>query len=661
MNPFDKILIKTPRSSRFDQKNTNKLSMRAGKLVPIWWKDISPNEQIKLKLSSLVKTAPMVAPIYDRLKLETFAFFVPYRLIWDGAEDFFNLSTPVADRPPMPKILGYFGPKSYWVNNSPNYNVMDQKGELMDYLGYPIFNNYITHYLQYLLDQNNVYEQITEYSDQGTYYFMPYMYQGGSLVFHNITSPWWSVDGLSCPWLSDPTTTAAFSFSNKPSDSNFILSFTAWVYVQLLDSLGKIDHTSATTEFETTWTTDPSAIGLIRNMSSYDHPATIDNDALYALALQKLPYSNLSEMKLEYNRYLFDRFITITAVDTYSEFKDFFDQSVTGNTLRSSLERSALTKRAYWRIIADWFVNSNFEDVQTLVDSYANRDYTESVTPDAYHCANRYWENDYFTSAFASTQSGTDVPIPVNGSIKDLRNANSLQRVMELVLYSGRRYIDQIRTFFGAKSSDARLDRAEVLGKSDFVFGIDEITQMSETNAENPLGSFAGRAVTAGSDSMFHYHAEEHGMIMILACIKPLASYIGITDRFYFKDSPYDFLIPQFANVGEQEIYQDELQQKIPTALSDIGVVFGYQRRYSEYMFKHNEVHGDFIDSLDYWTMARKFDRVPVLNKDFLQITDSDNLNRAFAVPSSKNHYYCYFAFDFKDVNALPRYLHYDL
>lgn len=661
MNPFDKILIKTPKSSRFDQHNTNKLTMPAGKLVPIWWKDITPNEQVKLSLSSLVKTMPMVAPIFDRLKLETFAFFVPYRLVWDRAEDFFNLSTPIADRPPMPKISGYFGPKSYWVNNNAQYDTLDQKGDLMDYLGYPLFNNYITHYLQYLLDQNDVYSTICEVSYSNSYYFMPYFTSGGSDIFVNVTNDWWSIKRLSCPWLSDNTQTAAFTFSNKPSDNSFIMSFTMWIYQQLLEAFGLIDYTSSSTEFHTRWTTTPDQLGLIRDMATFDHPATISSDDLYSLALQKLPYSNLNEMKLAYNKYLFARFIEVTAVDSYSEFKDFFAQTTTGTKLRGSLLRSSLTKRVYWRIVADWFVNSNFVDVDDIISNYAQNDYSETITPDAYHLANRYWENDYFTSAFASTQSGTDVPIPVNGSIKDLRNSNTLQRVMELVLYSGKRYIDQIRTFFNAHSSDSRLDRAEVLGKSDFVFGIDEITQMSESNPENPLGSFAGRALTAGSDNMFHYHAEEHGMIMILASIKPMSSYIGITDRFYFKDSPYDFLIPQFANVGEQEIYADELQQRLPNNLSDIGIVFGYQRRYAEYMFKHNEVHGEFIDSMDFWTMARKFYSLPVLNEDFLQITDSDNLNRAFAVPSSKGNFCCYFSFTFKDVNALPRFLKYDL
>lgn len=668
MNPFDKILIKTPKSSRFDQRNTNKLSIPAGKMVPIWWKDMSPAEQLKMKFSNIVKTAPMVAPIYDRLKLEVFAFFVPYRLIWNHSEDFFNLSTPVADRPSMPQILGYFGPKSKWVNNSPNYDAYGQNGDLMDYLGYPTYQSYIDFYLQEFLSQENVFVPITaSASNNTTGHGMPYIYLNGSWNYGNtITVKWWRVgSNFQTHWFSDKTESQSFSGGDDPGTQDVIMSFTMWVYYQILLALGKVDNTSSTTFVTSVFGTVPTEVGLKYsdlNTNGYYIKDTsyIPNEELYQLAYNVTRYSNFDELYDAYKHYLFGSLISFDSAWTNFEFAELFKGNTQGQTLRASLKRCAFPKRVYWRIIQDWFINTNFENYDDY-DNYSNSDYSDTLTPKAYHLFERYWENDYFTSAFASTQSGSDVPIPVNGSIKDLRNANALQRVMELVLYSGKRYIDQIRTFFGAKSSDARLDRAEVLGKQDFVFGIDEISQTSQSDRENPLGSFAGRALTAGNGNLFHYKCEEHGMIMIMACIKPLSSYVGVQDRLLFKTSPYDFLIPQFAQVGEQEIYSDELVQKIPTDPLDIGNVFGYQRRYAEYMFKHNEVHGDFAGNMDYWTMARKFQTVPVLNVDFLTMTASDNLNRAFAVPSAKNHYYCYFAFEFKDVNALPRYLNYDL
>lgn len=626
MNPFDKVLFKTPKLSRNDRSNTNKLSMPAGKLVPIWWKDMTPNEQIKLSISQVVKTAPMVAPIYDRLKLETFAFFVPYRLIWDGAEQFFNLSTPVADRPPMPKVLGYFGPKSYWTNNNISYDAQEQKGDLMDYLGYPLYRNYIDYYVNLILSQNLVYK----FDDVAAY--------TGNTPPANYG--WWTLYKLSGSPIY-PDSSFAITFPTDPDATGAIFKFYYWLYFFSLKKSGL-------TELQI-YQSKPSSQGFSNLQNLIDY------------SLSVLGYSNESEAFDAYKKYLFNQIIS-QYTSQLSDFSGISGQSQTANNLRESLSRSSLPLRAYWRIVADWFINSNFEDPDTMLDDLVFYDYSDTLHPERYHLASRYWENDYFTSAFASTQSGTDVPIPSSGTIKDLRNANALQKLMERVIYNGKRYIDQIWGIFGAKSSDTRLDRCEVLGKSDFVFGIDEITQNSETNAENPLGSFAGRALTAGKDTMFHYHVEEHGMIMIMACIKPIASYIGVQDRLLFKTSPYDFLIPQFAQVGEQPILSDELQQVLPRFTSDIGKVFGYQRRYAEYMLgKHNEVHGDFADNMDYWTMARKFDNIPVLNKNFLQITDSDNLNRAFAVPSAKNHYYCYFNFIYKYVEALPRYINYDL
>lgn len=647
MNPFDKILVKTPKFSRYDQHNTNKLTMDIGDLVPIWFKDMTPNESIRLRLRSLVKTTPMLAPIMDRLKLETFAFFVPYRILGWDSEKFFNLSTPVEDRPRIPQLLPYPGTLAPSQQEACYYNAFDLTNRLIDYLGLPNFQQF----------QDNIWSNLNENHDLfsfSTTENLNLSTSSGRLSdtafkisrFNNFIDP------------ARPDEPVAFSFVNSESaidNGSAAWKFYGWLWWQY-DKL----HPYYVSD---TATTPSKAYSIGALMSSFStQQANIDS--FLNIVLPALGYESVEAALTIYRRYIVMVVLSQNGA-AFPSISAFRANTTTGQNLRASMLRSALTKRVYHRIVADWFLNTNIEDYDQYLDDYVYHDYTDQYTSnhpnDSFKLRKRCWENDYFTSAFANTQSGTDVPIPVNGSIKDLRNANALQRVMELVLYSGRRYIDQIKTFFGAKSSDARLDRAEVLGKSDFVFGIDEVVQQSESSFESKLGSYAGRGLTAGSDGMFNYKAEEHGMIMILANIKPLVSYMHVTDRFYLKSSPYDFLLPQFAQVGEQPIYMSELYEEIPYSESNICEVFGFQRRYAEYMFKHNEVHGEFLRSLDYWTMARRFDTKPALNSEFIHITKADDYNRVFAVPDGPDHFMCYFVFDFNDVNAIPRYLNYDL
>lgn len=308
---------------------------------------------------------------------------------------------------------------------------------------------------------------------------------------------------------------------------------------------------------------------------------------------------------------------------------------------------------AYWRAIYDWYINTNIdENVSTFeafcldrfgftVDTWASvvpeemdtKKFLAFVSP-----ADRLWSSDYFTSAFISPEAIDTVMIPSEGSISVLRFAEDAQLFRERLMYSGKRPIDQILGIFGVHSSNALLDHCELCGAKTFSLGISDVTQTSEsTSMDNPLGKKGGEGISAGQDSSFaHFYAEEYGLLLVFASIKPEAVYSGVVDKLVYKTSQYDFLIPDMANVGEQEIRNTEIDFRFGQSLAP----WGYNRRYSEYMFRHSTVHGEFRTSLDFVTMARQFESTPVLNSEFIRIdTDRDNLNRVFAVPGSDEQF----------------------
>lgn len=71
-----------PRST-FDRSHNLKTTLDAGYLVPIFCDDVLPADTFKLRCSFMVRLQPLVRPIMDDIYLDSFFFFVPYRLLWE--------------------------------------------------------------------------------------------------------------------------------------------------------------------------------------------------------------------------------------------------------------------------------------------------------------------------------------------------------------------------------------------------------------------------------------------------------------------------------------------------------------------------------------------------------------------------------------------------
>ncbi len=77
-----------PRSS-FNRSHGHKLTMDADDLVPIIIDDIIPGDTFNVNANFVARLAsPTILPLMDNMYLETFFFFVPYRLLWDNWEKF---------------------------------------------------------------------------------------------------------------------------------------------------------------------------------------------------------------------------------------------------------------------------------------------------------------------------------------------------------------------------------------------------------------------------------------------------------------------------------------------------------------------------------------------------------------------------------------------
>lgn len=60
-----------------------KFSFNVGDVVPFMCDDILPGDTVTIDTSKVIRLQPLVAPIMDEVFLDTYYFFVPYRLLWD--------------------------------------------------------------------------------------------------------------------------------------------------------------------------------------------------------------------------------------------------------------------------------------------------------------------------------------------------------------------------------------------------------------------------------------------------------------------------------------------------------------------------------------------------------------------------------------------------
>lgn len=249
-----------------------------------------------------------------------------------------------------------------------------------------------------------------------------------------------------------------------------------------------------------------------------------------------------------------------------------------------------------------------------------------------------------------------------SATINEVRRAFAVQKIYELAARVGARPVESLLGFFGVKSSDARLQRPEYLGGNVTPIYIGEVLQTSESTEDGtPLATPAGVGSASASSRQFSRFFEEHGFIIGLMFVVPTAAYMQGLPRKFTKFNRFDYYWPQLANLGEQEILNQELYFSAINLDGANEREFGYTPRYAEYKTALSSIHGDFRSSLDFWHDARKFASRPALNSEFITVrpTGQDiGINRIFAVTDTdfEDHLWCHIYNNVKAVRPMPKF-----
>lgn len=166
-NMLNSVQLTKPKRNVFDLTHDVKMSGKMGYLYPVMALECVPTDKFVLGADSLIRFAPMLAPIMHRVDVSIHYFFVPNRLVWSNWEKFIvnenNPSTGLPHVMPYVKIDG---------------TLTSQQEQFLDYFGIPPYGTgtrsvdvnalpffaYNKIYNEYYRDQNLV----TKLTDEAT-------------------------------------------------------------------------------------------------------------------------------------------------------------------------------------------------------------------------------------------------------------------------------------------------------------------------------------------------------------------------------------------------------------------------------------------------------------------------------------------------------------
>lgn len=205
------------------------------------------------------------------------------------------------------------------------------------------------------------------------------------------------------------------------------------------------------------------------------------------------------------------------------------------------------------------------------------------------------------------------------------------QKFFRKALFYGNRIQDFIYVNFSVSHLDARLRLPEILCSSTAVAELQTLvnnTTVVTEQSSTVAGDRAGFAKAYDKGNYFNRFCEESGVIISIFGVIPEPTYAYGQSRQYSKLDRFDYPFPDFATLGMDAVYENELaampcKVALNGEMSDKPLVFGYQGRYYDKKFRQSTEHGELLTTQDMYTFGRKWnmfdpEQRPRLNAEFV-------------------------------------------
>ncbi len=114
--------------SVFDRSSGHQTTFNAGELIPIYVDEVLPGDSVRMTTSKVVRMQTLLTPTFGNIYLDVYWYFVPMRLTWEHAKEFFGENNQSAWIPQVEyQIPSISSPEGGFAS-----------GTIADYMGLPV-------------------------------------------------------------------------------------------------------------------------------------------------------------------------------------------------------------------------------------------------------------------------------------------------------------------------------------------------------------------------------------------------------------------------------------------------------------------------------------------------------------------------------------------
>lgn len=593
--------------NRFDLSFPLQTTFDAGVLVPFLVQDTLPNDTFYISAKSFIRAQPMTAPLLHDVDVFMQYFYCPERILWDKTEDFFlGLPDETGALPVRPTIKA---PEAGWAI-----------GSLADYLGFPTEQGGIEHsaipHRAYAAIYNEFYRDKTLQA--------PVSISLASALDEatnlELQSPRWKKDYFHKAelqrQLGSPVQVPIIQSSGEQAQFyhyHFVICFAShdpgWT------PLSSLLYKDDTYRYSTS-----GYIAANRPYNASCSTTSATKEQIYDFVNR---YADTMEVGKGY----------VVTTENGDKIPAFTNQLNGAGDVAGYYAVYLLSKELEAG-------NNSTAGVVESASSYSS-------------CSGYLLNRDHFAVRVSGAVIYHSSSLQTSGvlSIDNLAQATHMQRFQETMLKVDNDYSKFIRAMYGFQLRNDTIDLPQYLGGSRGEIAFSAVLQTSE-GTQGGVGSMYGHGVGRAKQRPIKFRCPEHGVIIGILSIRPKFVYSQGIDRAWSRSNRFDFFLPDFSDIGPQEVMQKELY----ATKDNKNIMFGYSERFAEYRSRFPKISGMFKKEFADWNMAMKFTAPPSLNGDFLSMKGGfDGFKRPFAVPSEHN-YLMYVQNRITAIRAVPKF-----
>lgn len=184
-------------------------------------------------------------------------------------------------------------------------------------------------------------------------------------------------------------------------------------------------------------------------------------------------------------------------------------------------------------------------------------------------------------------------------SIIDVTRNIQMQRFLNLVNKTGRKFEDYIGKIFGTRPNYDYHNPSYLANTRDKVFSYE--TENTSDAQQTQANSVTANLKSTGSKYSITFDCDRPSILLGLCFFDMPRAYTDYLDRETLHHDRFDYFLPELQHIGDQALYLGEFQRAPGVDLDGNLLPFGYEVRNAEYKSRVDVAHGGIIGFIPSW------------------------------------------------------------